>query len=804
MKKGLFTLAILFIVCDLSFSKPVFTSSKYLIACLYDNANGAVIPNAGEYSLIYNPTLNGDVASDSAYWIIKEETEGCYSFQNAASGKFIKHISSATLKDRWSLELVDSIQADNSTYFTLELAQQGNLSYFIVRSVVNPVKVWERRSGLQVDSKTNAQVYPFAVFDENGGNLQKFIFYNTEGSPVVDVVPLALPKAAPTLGVFSTFMDSLKFAGKVPVVDKTNGGFYLSVPEGSMGSDVTMNVTYKPKVATYSLYIDGVKVNSGSNYTFSQVTGTTTYSIEIREGASSITSGTIIFSCLPFIQIYSDATISSVYELGRIVVTEPENFTPSEVLLSEFKTRGYFAANQIKKSYAIKLKDTDGITATHRSFFNLRDDNNWILDAMYNDPARMKNRLSTDFWLDFSTPPYYASQEPNMVNGTRGHFVEVFLNDSYNGLYCMTEKIDRQQLNVKKLVAATATTEIVQRGYVVKADDWSDATWFGLLDKGSLYAPTNNAESWYRFDVKYPEVSEGEPFNWKTLSDAVNVVTYSSSASNFETKVADYYDMPVFLDYYLFMDLLLLTDNHGKNFFISVYDQNVSTKMSLTPWDLDSSWGRYWDGSAGDRMKPDQSFESFISSYVPRQSTLYKRLMSTNVWGFNDKLKSRYQELRGTYFDHNSIMERFYKYNALFQKSGADEREMSRWDFNAMPFYTDMSSELDYISTWINARLAWLDKQYLGGPYVKVDVPDVTTPQISVSPNPVQNMLTVSNIHSGDLVQVISIQGQVIAQVLSSGDNVEVDMSRFASGVYVVKVGGTVIKVVKKKDSRFP
>ena len=769
-----------------------------MIACQYDNANGAVISNLGEYKLIFNPKLNSDNASDSAYWIIKEETEGLYSFQNAASKKFIKHISSPTLKDRWSLDLVDSIQADNSTYFTLELSQQGNLSYYIVRSVVNPVKVWERRSGLQVDSKTNAQVYPFAVWDENGGNLQKFIFYDMEGSPVVDVVPVTLPKAAPTLGVFSNYMDSLRFAGKVPAVDKNNRGFYLSVPEGSMGTDVTMTITYKPKVSTYSLYIGGVKVNSGSDYTFSKVSGSANYPIEIRNSASYITSGKIIFSCLPFIQIYSDVTIGSVYDLGRIVVTEPENFTPSEVLFSEFKTRGWYAANQIKKCYAIKLKDTDGVTPVHRSFFNLRDDNNWVLDAMYNDAARMKNRLSTDFWLDFSTRPYYASQEPNMINGTRGRFVEVFLNDTYNGLYCMTEKIDRQQLNVKKLIEATATTPVIQRGYVVKADDWSDATWFGLLDKGSLGAPTNNAESWYRFDVKYPDVAQGEPFNWKTLSDAVNVVTYSSSASTFETKVADYYDMPVFLDYYLFMELLLLTDNQGKNFFISVYDQNVSTKMSLTPWDLDSSWGRFWDGSAGDRMKPNQSFESFISSYVPRQSTLYTRLMSTNVWGFNDKLKSRYRELRGTYFDHNSIMERFYKNNALFQKSGADEREMSRWDFNAMPFGTDMSSELDYISNWINVRFAFLDNQYLGGPYVKVDVADVTAPQISVSPNPVENMMTVSNIHSGDLVQVISIQGQVIAQMQSSGQSVEVDMSRFASGVYVVKVGGTVVKVVKK------
>jgi len=800
MKQCLISIAILFIVCDLSFSKPVFKSSKYLIVCQYDNANGSIIPNAGEYKLICNPDITIENAPDSAYWIIKEETEGVYSIQNIVSKKYIKYnaAASAANRDRWALEFVTSLQADQSTLFTFELHQSGNLSYYSIRSVSTTGKIWERRTLAHIDNTTNANVFAVGVSSGGSVDYRNFIFYNLEGEAVKDVVPVALPKATPSLGVFSNYMDSLKFEGKCPAVDKNNRGFYLSVPEGSMGTDVTMTISYKPKVSTYSLYIGGVKVNNGSNYTFSKVSGTATYPIEIRDGASYITSGKILFSCLPFVQIYSDVTIGTDYNPGRLVVTEPENFTPSEVLLSEFKIRGNFAANQIKKSYGVKLKDTDGVTTAHRSFFNLRDDNNWVLDAMYNDASRMRNRLSTDFWLDFSTPAYFASQEPNMVNGTRGHFVEVFLNDSYNGLYCMTEKIDRQQLNVKKLVAATATTPVIQRGSIVKADSWTDATWFGRLDQRSLSTPAVNSETWYEFYVEYPEVTEGEPFSWKTLIDAVNVVTYSSSASNFETKVADYYDMPVFLDYYLFMDLLLLTDNHGKNFFVSVYDQTVSTKMSLTPWDLDSSWGRFWEGSAGDRMKPDQSFELFIDAYVPRQSTLYTRLMKTNVWGFNDKLKTRYRELRGTYFDHDLIMERFVKYNALFLKSGADEREMSRWDFTAMPFGTDMSSELDYISTWINNRFIFLDKQYLGGPYVKVDVANVTAPQISVYPNPVVNMLTVSNIHSGDLVQVLSIQGQVVDQIQSTGQRVEVDMSRFSAGVYVVKVGGTVVKVLKK------
>lgn len=786
MKKNLLTLTIVLLVCSFSFSKPVFKSSKYYISCQYDGGKGVVYPATGEYKMGYNPNSDGKTEADSAYWNIVEINPGEYTFQNVATKKYVRHNTALGVDDRWALQLVDALYPDKSTSFTLELNQQGDLCYYVIRSMANIEKVWERRTTLRLDGVTGAEIFPVGMISGGTGVIRNFLFCNTEGQPVTDETTTSNPP----LGSFSEYLDTLTFGGKAPAVDTNSKSYYLSILESQLGSDVNMSISYKAKNADHKVYINNALVTSGSNFLFSQVTGTKTFKMEIRSGATVITSGTILFTCLPLVQIYSDGTLTSSYSMGRIVVTEPENFVPSEIMLTELRTRGYFAGRQPKKSYGIKLKDTDGTTSLHRSFFGLRSDNNWVLDAMYNDPARMKNRLSTDFWLDFSTRPYYAAQEPEMVNGTRGHFVEVFLNDVYDGLYCMTEKIDRQQLQVKRFVEATATTPVIQRGSVVKADDWCDATWFGLMNDGYLSPPTNNAESWYRFDVKYPDVAEGEPFDWTNLSDAVEVVTYRSSIETFKTKVADYYDMPVFLDYYLFMELLLLTDNHGKNFFVSCYDQTVSPKISLAPWDLDSSWGRFWDGSAGDRMSPTQPFEDFIRNYVPRQSTLYKRLMRTNVWDFNDKLKSRYQNLRATYFDLNKIMQRFEKNNALFQKSGVDKREMSRWGF------ANMNTELSYISSWLEARLYFLDMQYLGEPFVN-GLSNTSVPKISVYPNPVQDVMMVSNIQPGDLIQVFSMQGLVVAELLSEGNQAEINMSALAKGVYMVRVGEQVSKVIK-------
>ena len=152
-----------------------------------------------------------------------------------------------------------------------------------------------------------------------------------------------------------------------------------------------------------------------------------------------------------------------------------KNAGHNQLLLANLKRRGNYAAKQAKKSFSIRLKDNNGSDKLDRRYFGLRNDNNWILDAMAIDKSRMRNRVSTDIWNEFATKPYWSVLEPNMRNGTRGQYVEVFINNSYNGLYCMTERIDRKQLNLKKYTPASNGSPAVQRGALYKADSWTHA-----------------------------------------------------------------------------------------------------------------------------------------------------------------------------------------------------------------------------------------------------------------------------------------------------------------------------------------
>jgi hypothetical protein len=769
-------------------AKPVLTESKYLIATLSNGATGTVSPGTQDYPLVYYPDRSVESALETDYWIIEEQEKNRYSFRNASSLKYICYDASSA--DRTALVLADDLTDDQSALFTFELKKSGKQSYYIIRTVNSPGKVWNKRNS-QYDS-----LYPVGVYNGTGNDNECFIFCDSEGNPAVDDSDsgILLPGTGKTLGAFQNYADSILFNSKTPVVDTQQKEFYLTVPESQIDEMISMNVRFKLKNTDHSLFIDNKPVVNDGEFDFGTASATGSRTIEIRDASTVVASGTLHFTCLPLVQIYTEAPIGSTYNLSKLSVTEPEKPDSSEVVFMNIKTRGALASGLPKKAYAIKLKEPDGNTSMDRSFFGLRDDNNWILDAMYVDPARMRNRVSTDLWNEFAVKPYFYASEPKLVNGTRGRFVEVFLNDAWHGLYCMTEKLDRKQLKLKKLETSDNPPSVTQRGGLYKGSSWTTATllgnnmWDGYSHPMSV-SYNNNSETWSGFEVKYPDRGDGEPVDWKPLVDAITVSSYLTGDAVFESKVAACFDLPVFLDYYLFIELMLASDNQGKNAYFSVYNQKKSPMITVSPWDLDGTWGRRWEGSSG-LTGPEQNFDTFLSIHEHAQNNLFLRLKALNYDSYNDKLKERYHELRGSLFSYESLMERFERYHDLFVKSGAAVRERNKWNVG------DFAGEMQFLSSWILRRIAYLDNQYLGAPYTSIE--NKMQPDIALAPNPVRNVLTVSNLNAGDKVGIISLQGRVITLVEATGADVSIDMSRYAPGIYLVKVGGNVAKIVKK------
>lgn len=729
---------------------------EYMITC-YDAKKGGVIPSLeGSYSLIYEE--NATIGTGKAFWIIKEEEPGKYSFRNSVTNQYIKYAPDN--RDSRYLVMCDELVED-STLFTFSPKELDRKLYYVIISVSDPSQFFNKRSSGAVGT------YP-GTYSNNE------LFYFREKNELFEG----------GTGSLFNYLDYFKMNEK-EIIPSHEGIYYFSISSAILPqANQSLNLSFSLKKSGYQIKINGKEVIDGENFIFENSTATSGHKIDIYENNKIIASEKLIITSLPIVQLYSEGnSLSSNFSRSKIRVYEGDkDFSQTgELLNAEMRYRGASALGYAKKSFAIKLRD-DNWESIDRSFFGLRDDNYWVLDAMAVDQGRIRNRMATDLWNDFSSEPYYKSKENEMVNGTKGQFVEVFLDDEYWGLYCMTERIDRKQLKLKKYQDETENI----RGVLYKSDQWSYAVlmgyepWRGPNPLYELSMFDNGRERWDNYEVKYPELEDGQKIDWEPLYDVVNMVAKGDDYA-FRNYISNDVDLPVWTDYYLFLELILATDNHGKNAYFSMYNITNERKLLITPWDLDGTFGRRWNGN---KVSASADFSEFIAAHENGEHYLYYRLKKNNLKNFNDTLKARYDRLRFTWFSEESLVNRVQEYMDLFQNSGAAARETARWNG------ADFTYEENYLKEWIGERVAYLNEQY-GEPIIKPNPVNMETieSQIQVYPNPVVEWLYIRNVDLDTPVWVYTENGICIYNSKVNNSSYAIDFSTFASGRYFLKVG---------------
>ena len=266
-------------------------------------------------------------------------------------------------------------------------------------------------------------------------------------------------------------------------------------------------------------------------------------------------------------------------------------------LPARFRTRGATAKSYLMKpALNMKLCTADYAEEADSSLLGLRSCSSLILDAMAIDRICMRNRVAFDIWNDFSRLPY--DTEFDGRNGTEGRFLELFINDQYYGIYCLTDRINRKLLNLKK-VQVKADGSTVIRGVLYKN---------GTNDIENQNEPCYNEDStacvieWHNaWELTYPDEYGGLQA-WQPLQDAI----LSGTSKEYVKK---YFVLQNLADYQILIMALSIGDNWGnKNHYLSVRnitknidDDNPTEadrrRFVITPWDLDTSLGGNYDGS---------------------------------------------------------------------------------------------------------------------------------------------------------------------------------------------------------------
>ena len=517
--------------------------------------------------------------------------------------------------------------------------------------------------------------------------------------------------AYPDGGPLDQCAKDITIKGRTPIYVESLGMYLCSISEKHFGTNFTDTIAYTPINGYGTMRINGTPVADGATYTFDNVEAQKTYSISFTNGSTTVTYP-LTFTSLPVVRINGEFSYS--YSNGYIVVAQP-NKKKAELLDMKAKWRGGITNSngKHKRNYHVKFLDDMGNKLDKR-FFDLRKDNSWILESCQVDMGRIRNRVLTDLWNSYRHDPYYIDQEPEALTGSRGEFVELILNDDYRGIYCMTEAMDRKQMKLKKYDEETLEVH----GQLWKSKDWSYATMMGTSPDGGyqpkyyLSDPNGDSEAWDSYNIKYPEIDEIYPVDWSTLYNAVDFVCHSSDA-DFKAHIAEYFDLPVVIDYYILMETILATDNHGKNMYFAVYDKQVDKKITFGVWDMDATCGQRWSDEYyhASLLGPEQDYSQFISVSEHGDYNLFKRLRDTDAENFNSRVSARYHELRENKFATDSILQRFQDYFTHFRIAGADQREYARWSYDSdvAGHVLNFDTEYDYIDDWSTRRMNYLD-----------------------------------------------------------------------------------------------
>ena len=396
---------------------------------------------------------------------------------------------------------------------------------------------------------------------------------------------------------------------------------------------------------------------------------------------------------LPLVNLTYDEDELNKYNFieGTIEIVDKQMRTEagkeSVTYSADFRIRGASAAGLKKKSFAIKLyKIKDGEKKDlDISVFGIREENSWILDAMGFDRIRMRTRTCFDLWNEMSGTPYNTKYGNR--NGTKGEFVEVFINGKYNGLYCLSDKIDRKLLDVTKYNKKVEESEAVH-GLIYKGVEWKGSA-IRLLDYDPQASP--NSTTWCTWELEYPD-DYPSYYTWQPLKELIKFCKSSTSDDAFLANYDTYFYKSNLVDYMVMTMAFNVNDNLYKNTFLSVQDITNGRRYMITPWDMDDSFGGKYNGERRDELSDVTRYNS---------TAPYNRLYRKNIDGFVDQVKKRWLALQNTVLSIEHVHSALDAYAAMIVSSGAWQREYKKWNgANSIPLTEDLSSELAYVKDW--------------------------------------------------------------------------------------------------------
>jgi len=442
--------------------------------------------------------------------------------------------------------------------------------------------------------------------------------------------------------------------------------------------------------------------------------------------------------------------------------------------------RGNSTQSFPKKPYSLETRDSTGANLDV-SLLGMPAENDWILLASYIDRTFIRDPLA-----------HYLSTMTGRWS-SRFRFCELVLNGEYEGVYILLEKIKRtkNRLNISKLTPSDTSGDNLTGGYIYEVDGFGD-------DFGEHRV------------IEYPKIADvvNAQLNYiRSYDDSFRNVMNSSTFEDTVKGYSAWIDVDAFVAELIVQEVMRNSDAYG---WSAYFHKDKNKKLAAGPvWDFDQS--------AGNSNYPDDGVVEgwlFVSTKTNGTPFFWSKLYSDPK--FKSQLQIRWKELRESVFSTDTIMA-FIDSCARYLNE-AQYRNFQKWPVLGVFIWrettgykdrTTYQKEIDYMKSFLFARLAWMDNQLQNTSAVAVE--RYTGPAVfSLTqnyPNPFNPSTTVTyTLKSSGTVRlsVYDLLGREVAvpvkneRETAGKHQVLFDAANLPSGVYFYRLESAGQSVAKK------
>ena len=394
-----------------------------------------------------------------------------------------------------------------------------------------------------------------------------------------------------------------------------------------------------------------------------------------------------------------------------MTVTEAGNVTYDGFAGIEF--RGASSQTFPKKSFGLETRDEAG-EDLNVELLGFPEEEDWVLHGPFSDKSLMRNMLLYDLSRDIGQ---YAS---------RTKFIELEINDFYQGVYVFMEKLKRDdnRIDINNLKDDENTGEDLTGGYILKIDKTAGSNLGeGYNDQNSFESnygpPLANAGQKINFLYEDPDAEDITAEQKNYISTYVAQFEDALSSDDFKDPnlgYAAYIDVPSFIDFFILNEI----SNNVDGYRLSTYmHKEKNEKLKMGPvWDFNLAFGNADYCSGGETNVWAYRFNERCADDFWMVPFWWERLLQDPA--FVSQLKERWNTLRGGQLANATIQAKIQGYRTTLDTSGAANNNFGIWQVFGTYIWPNRfvgntyEEEMEYFTSWIDDRLNWLDSA-IGG-----------------------------------------------------------------------------------------